>query len=73
MKKEEVKSQLEFYPVEQNSQLRVNIVEAAKVHAGFPSPVQDAYMNPPIDLNHPMLFPPRPCVQTFLLCAGAAV
>ena len=48
MKKQEVKSQLEFYPVEQNSQLRVNIVEAAKVHAGFPSPVQDAYMNPPI-------------------------
>ena len=58
MKKEEVKSQLVFYPVEQNSQLRVNIVEAAKVHAGFPSPVQDAYMNPPIDLNQELVTHP---------------
>ena len=58
MKKQEVKSQLEFYPVEQNSQLRVNIVEAAKVHAGFPSPVQDAYMNPPIDLNQELVTHP---------------
>ena len=55
MKKQEVKRELEFYPVEQNSQLRVNIVEAAKVHAGFPSPVQDAYMNPPIDLNQELV------------------
>lgn len=58
MKKEGTKSQLEFYPVEQNSRLRVNIVEAANVHAGFPSPVQDAYLNPPIDLNQELVSHP---------------
>jgi DNA polymerase V len=42
---------LEFHPVEMNSDERVNVYDASAVHAGFPSPVQDAYMDQPIDLN----------------------
>ncbi len=42
---------LEFFPIEQDSKLRVNIIESGDVHAGFPSPVQDAYLRQPIDLN----------------------
>lgn len=45
------KPELEFYAVEMNSTERVNIIEAGDVHAGFPLPVMDAYMNQPIDLN----------------------
>ena len=43
--------ELEFYLVEQNSEALVNIVGVGDVHAGFPSPVEDAYMSQPIDLN----------------------
>ena len=49
---------LEFFPVEQNSDLRVNIVEAGDVHAGFPLPVQDAYLQQPIDLNKELVSHP---------------
>ncbi len=45
------KPTLEFFPIEMNSQLRIQTVGAADVHAGFPSPVQDAYLKQPIDLN----------------------
>ena len=45
------KTTLEFFPVEMNSKLGIPMVEAGEVHAGFPSPVQDAYLNQPIDLN----------------------
>jgi DNA polymerase V len=41
----------EFHPVEQDSDIKVNVVGASSVHAGFPAPVQDAYMEQPIDLN----------------------
>ena len=43
--------ELDIYHVEQNSTATVNIVGVGDVHAGFPSPVDDAYMSLPIDLN----------------------
>lgn len=45
------KPQLEFYSVVTESDSRVQLIEEALVHAGFPSPVDDAYMSQPIDLN----------------------
>ena len=45
------KPALEFFPVEMNSKLTIQMVGTADVHAGFPSPVQDAYLKQPIDLN----------------------
>lgn len=45
------KPQLEFYSVVTESDTRVQLIEEALVHAGFPSPVDDAYMSQPIDLN----------------------
>lgn len=45
------KPQLEFYSVVTESNARVQLIEEALVHAGFPSPVDDAYMSQPIDLN----------------------
>lgn len=45
------KPQLEFYSVVTESDARVQLIEEALVHAGFPSPVDDAYMSQPIDLN----------------------
>ena len=35
----------------QNGKERVKLIEDATVHAGFPSPVQEAYQSQPIDLN----------------------
>jgi DNA polymerase V len=42
---------LEFHPLAQDSELKINLVSASAVHAGFPSPVPDAYLDLPIDLN----------------------
>ena len=50
-KQKDKKPTLEFFPIEMNSPIGIPMVEAGEVHAGFPSPVQDAYMNQPIDLN----------------------
>lgn len=53
--KKEKKPQLEFYlPVEQ-SDVRVAYIDSAEVHAGFPSPVDAAYLNQPIDLNKELI------------------
>lgn|SRR5574344_471811 len=41
----------EFHPVESNSECAVNVYDSGSIHAGFPTPVQDAYMDQPIDLN----------------------
>ena len=43
--------QIEIHPIVQDSKARVELIEDASVHAGFPLPVQDAYMSQPIDLN----------------------
>ena len=40
----------EFYPLATDTQPSIPVVDAA-VHAGFPCPVDDAYMQQPIDLN----------------------
>jgi DNA polymerase V len=47
----EDKKNFEFYPIEENSGNRVNVYDSGAIHAGFPTPVQDAYMDQPIDLN----------------------
>ena len=58
-KQKDKKPTLEFFPIEMNSPIGIPMVEAAEVHAGFPSPVQDAYMNQPIDLNKVLIFSGR--------------
>ena len=45
------KREIEIHPIVRESELHVQMIEDAKVHAGFPSPVEDAYMSQPIDLN----------------------
>lgn len=40
------------------SELRANFIDEALVHAGFPSPVEDAYMSQPIDLNEVLISHP---------------
>ena len=45
------KSKIEIYPIVQDSESRVNMIEEVSVHAGFPTPVQEAYQSQPIDLN----------------------
>lgn len=50
--------QLEFYPVVDHSDVTVPFIESAKVHAGFPSPVDAAYLNQPIDLNKELISNP---------------
>ncbi|MBQ0085300.1 MAG: translesion error-prone DNA polymerase V autoproteolytic subunit [Prevotella sp.] len=45
------KPKIEIYPIVQDSESRVNMIEEASVHAGFPTPVQEAYQSQPIDLN----------------------
>lgn len=49
------KPQLEFYPAIDHSDVIVPFIEDAKVHAGFPSPVDNAYLNQPIDLNKELI------------------
>lgn len=56
MKRIRTKS-LEIHGVEQNSDLRVNVVDAI-VHAGFPIPVDAAYQDQPIDLNKELIHHP---------------
>lgn len=53
---------LTFYPIEQNSTLGVQWLDVS-VHAGFPSPVDDAYVDAPIDLNKELVSHPA---TTFL-------
>ncbi|MBO7477252.1 MAG: translesion error-prone DNA polymerase V autoproteolytic subunit [Salinivirgaceae bacterium] len=43
-------SPFEFYPIATDTKPSVPIVEGT-VHVGFPCPVDDAYMQQPIDLN----------------------
>lgn len=45
---------LEFYPIATDSQPSVPMADLP-VHAGFPSPVDDAYMSQPIDLNKELI------------------
>ena len=47
--------ELEFYPAVEQSDVTVPYIETAKVHAGFPSPVDTAYLNQPIDLNKELI------------------
>lgn len=56
------KQDLELYPVEAESSLRVMLFED-KVHAGFPSPVEDFSLKHAIDLNHELIRHPA---TTFL-------
>jgi len=44
------KSELEFHAIATNTTPSIPMAEA-NVHAGFPNPIDDAYMSPPIDLN----------------------
>lgn len=55
-----------LYSVVTDSPLRVQMLEEAVVHAGFPSPVEDAYMSQPIDLNHELVDHPA---TTFIMKA----
>ena len=48
------KKNLELYAAETNSPLRVMLFED-KVHAGFPSPVDDFCLKHSIDLNHELI------------------
>lgn len=52
------KPQLEFHPIAFDAQTHVQMIEDAHVHAGFPSPVEDAYMSQPIDLNRELVTHP---------------
>jgi len=47
-------SPFKFYPLATNTEPSVSIVEGF-IHAGFPSPVDDAYLEPPIDLNKELI------------------
>lgn len=49
-----IKNKLTFYPLATDTQPSVPIAEAP-VHAGFPCPVDDAYMSQPIDLNKELI------------------
>lgn len=49
------KPQLIFYSVATDANTSVQMIEEALVHAGFPSPVDDAYMSQPIDLNRELV------------------
>lgn len=46
--------QLEFHPLALDTQPCISVAEV-DVHAGFPSPVDDAYMSQPIDLNKELI------------------
>ncbi|MCQ2132853.1 MAG: translesion error-prone DNA polymerase V autoproteolytic subunit [Bacteroidaceae bacterium] len=48
------KPQLEFYPIATDTRPTVPMAEV-NVHAGFPCPVDDAYMSQPIDLNKELI------------------
>lgn len=60
----EKKPQIQIFRVVADSEVRVQYVEDALVHAGFPSPVEDAYMSQPIDLNKELVDHPA---TTFIM------
>lgn len=60
--------QLEFYTVATDATTSVQMLEDAQVHAGFPSPVDDAYMSQPIDLNRELV--PRPATTYIMKVIG---
>lgn len=47
-------SPFEFYPLATDTKPSVPVVEGS-VHAGFPCPVDDAYLQQPIDLNKELI------------------
>jgi DNA polymerase V len=51
MKKKQI---FEFYPLATDTKPSVPVVEGS-VHAGFPCPVDDAYLQQPIDLNKELI------------------
>lgn len=51
------KQELEFFTLTSESQPVIPMAEIA-VHAGFPCPVDDAYMSQPIDLNKELIAHP---------------
>lgn len=48
------KPQLKFYAIASNTVPTIPMA-AANVHAGFPNPIDDAYMSQPIDLNKELI------------------
>lgn len=52
------KSEIEIYGCIPSSEPRARMIDEALVHAGFPSPVDDAYMAHPIDLNEELIKSP---------------
>lgn len=48
------KPQLEFYSIASDTQPTIQMAEV-DVHAGFPCPIDDAYMSQPIDLNKELI------------------
>lgn len=55
-----------IHPIVTDSPHRVQFLEDVLVHAGFPSPVEDAYMSQPIDLNEHLIEHPA---TTFMMKA----
>lgn len=47
-----------FYSVATDTDTTVQMLDEALVHAGFPSPVDDAYISQPIDLNRELVTHP---------------
>lgn len=62
------KPQMTFHPIVTDSDARVQMIEDAFVHAGFPSPVEDAYMSQPIDLNKELV--EHPATTYIIKAAG---
>lgn len=56
--KKNVHHEIELYHIATDSKPSVTMVENMSVHAGFPSPVDDAYMSQPIDLNKELIAHP---------------
>ena len=52
------KREIEIFPIAQDAGTFVQLIEGAEVHAGFPSPVQEAYQSQPIDLNKELVAHP---------------
>lgn len=56
--KKNAKHEIELFHIATDSKPSVPIVENIDVHAGFPSPVDDAYLSQPIDLNKELIAHP---------------
>lgn len=52
-------------PIATETEPSVSIVDAQRVHAGFPSPVDAAYQEQPIDLNKELISHPA---STYIVC-----